>query len=108
MLAIRIYDVGHQVLLEVKMALEEWWHWLEGASQPFVVWPDQKNIKYLKSVKRMSTRPRSKNVKCDALAQMLEWEDKDITSPEPIIEFCVVRTLKTLRTEGTIKVAQTS
>lgn len=38
----RNYDVGNRELLAVKMALEEWRHWLEGAEQPFLVWTDHK------------------------------------------------------------------
>ena len=32
------YDVGNRELLSVKLALEEWRHWLEVASLPFLVW----------------------------------------------------------------------
>ena len=31
----RNYDVGNRELLAVKLALEEWRHWLEGSEQPF-------------------------------------------------------------------------
>ena len=31
------YDVGNRELLAVKLALEEWRHWLEGAEKPFIV-----------------------------------------------------------------------
>lgn len=37
-------DVGYWELLAVKLALEEWRHWLEGVEQPFVVWTDHKNL----------------------------------------------------------------
>jgi hypothetical protein len=43
----RNYDVGNRELLAVKMALEEWRHWLEGAEHPFLVWTDHKNLEYL-------------------------------------------------------------
>ena len=33
----RNYDVGNRELLAVKLALEEWRHWLEGTEQPFIV-----------------------------------------------------------------------
>ena len=33
----RNYD-GNRELLAVKLALEEWLHWLEGTKQPFLVW----------------------------------------------------------------------
>ncbi len=38
----RNYNIGNWELLVVKLALEEWRHWLEGAKQPFMVWTDQK------------------------------------------------------------------
>lgn len=34
----RNYDIGNRELLAVKMALEEWRHWLEGTKVPFLVW----------------------------------------------------------------------
>lgn len=40
----RNYDVGNQELLAVKMALEEWRHWLEGAEHSLIVWADHKNL----------------------------------------------------------------
>lgn len=45
------YDVGNRELLAVKVALEEWRHWLEGAEHPFVVWTDHKNL-YIKNISR--------------------------------------------------------
>lgn len=43
----RNYDVADWELLAVKMALEEWRHWLESSKQPFVVWTDHKNLSYI-------------------------------------------------------------
>ena len=42
--------MGDQELLGVKLALEEWRHWLEGAEHPFTVWTDQKNMNNLEYV----------------------------------------------------------
>ncbi|KAI3352528.1 hypothetical protein L3Q82_005476 [Scortum barcoo] len=50
------YDVGNRELLAVKMALEEWRHWLEGSTQPFVVWTDHKNLAYIQTAKRLNSR----------------------------------------------------
>uniref|UniRef100_A0A4W5L815 Gypsy retrotransposon integrase-like protein 1 n=1 Tax=Hucho hucho TaxID=62062 RepID=A0A4W5L815_9TELE len=36
----RNYDIGNRELLAVKLALEEWRHWLEGSGVPFIVWTD--------------------------------------------------------------------
>ena len=38
------YDIGNKELLAVKLALEEWRQWLEGAQVPFQVWIDHKNL----------------------------------------------------------------
>lgn len=48
------YDVGDRELLAVKLALEEWWHLLEGAEHPVVIWIDHKNLMYLRSAKRVN------------------------------------------------------
>lgn len=50
------YDVGERELLVVKLALEEWRHWLEGSKKPFQVWTDHKNLEYLKTDKRLNPR----------------------------------------------------
>ncbi|KAL0148816.1 hypothetical protein M9458_055825, partial [Cirrhinus mrigala] len=41
------YDVGNRELLAIKLALEEWRHWLEGANHPFTIITDHKNLQYL-------------------------------------------------------------
>ncbi|KAK3569088.1 hypothetical protein QTP86_022131 [Hemibagrus guttatus] len=96
------YDIGNRELLAVKLALEEWRHWLEGAKHPFTVLTDHKNLEYLWAAKRlnprqarwalfftrfkfaMSYRPGSKNVKADALSRIY---GPDIASedPEPVL-----------------------
>lgn len=38
------YDIGNRELLAVKLALEEWRQWLEGAKKPFLLWTDHKNL----------------------------------------------------------------
>ncbi|KAI2666981.1 Transposon Tf2-6 polyprotein [Labeo rohita] len=50
------YDVGNRELLAIKLALEEWCHWLEGAQFPFTVITDHKNLQYLQGAKRVNPR----------------------------------------------------
>ncbi len=50
------YDIGKRELLAIKLALEEWRHWLEGAQEPFVVLTDHKNLEYLREAKRLIPR----------------------------------------------------
>lgn len=78
------YDIRNQELLAIKLALEEWRHWLEGALHPFQVHKDHCNLEYLREAKRLNVRqahwvlffthfefqyiPGSKNIKADALS----------------------------------------
>ncbi len=98
----RNYDIGNRELLAIKLALEEWRHWLEGAQHPFTVLTDHKNLQYLREAKRLNPRqarwalfftrfhytitynPGHKNIKADALSRLhalVEEEDP----PESII-----------------------
>ncbi len=84
----RNYDIGNQELLAIKLALEEWRHWLEGAKHPFTVLTDHKNLQYVREAKRLNPRqarwallftrfnckityhPGPKNIKADALSRL--------------------------------------
>ncbi|KAK3512201.1 hypothetical protein QTP70_000471 [Hemibagrus guttatus] len=98
----RNYDVGNRELLAIKVALEEWRHWLEGARHPFQVLTDHRNLEYLRGAKRLNPRqarwalfftrfvftvtyrPGSKNGKADALSRQFESAN-DPSKPEPIL-----------------------
>ncbi|KAL0171115.1 hypothetical protein M9458_031427, partial [Cirrhinus mrigala] len=86
----RNYDVGNRELLAIKLALEEWRHWLEGAQHPFIILTDHKNLEYIRTAKvlnhrqarwalfftrfqfTISYRPGSQNLKADALSRVYE------------------------------------
>lgn len=51
------YDIGNRELLTVKMALEEWRHWLEGAKHPFLIWTDHKNLTCIQGAKKVESLP---------------------------------------------------
>ncbi|KAL0157145.1 hypothetical protein M9458_048391, partial [Cirrhinus mrigala] len=86
----RNYDVGNRELLAIKLALEEWRHWLEGAQHPFIILTDHKNLEYLRAAKVLNHRqarwalfftrfnyeihyrPGSQNLKADALSRVHE------------------------------------
>ncbi len=86
----RNYDVGNRKLLAMKLALEEWRHWLEGTTHPFIVLTDHKKLEYLRSAKCLNPRqarwalfftrfhftvthrPGTKNTKADALSRQAE------------------------------------
>ncbi|KAL0148771.1 hypothetical protein M9458_055949 [Cirrhinus mrigala] len=98
----RNYDVGNRELLAIKLAFEEWRHWLEGSKHPFVVLTDHKNLEYLRSAKmlnhrqarwalfftrfdfQVTYRPGSQNTKADALSRIHE-PGPPVFSPEPIL-----------------------
>ncbi len=89
----RNYDIGNRELLAIKLALEEWRHWLEGAQHSFTVLTDHKNLQYLREAKRLnprqarwalfftrfnftiSYRPGPKNIKADALSRLYAPEE---------------------------------
>ena len=91
----RNYDVGNRELLAIKLALEEWRHWLEGAEQPFLVWTDHRNLEYIQSARRLtprqsrwalffgrfnfsiSYRPGTKNTKPDALSRVFSTTEEE-------------------------------
>ncbi|KAI2653766.1 Transposon Tf2-6 polyprotein [Labeo rohita] len=94
----RNYDIDNRELLAIKLALEEWRHWLEGAIHPFQVITDHKNLQYLRDAKRLcprqarwslffsrfnfsiTYRPGSKNIRADALSRL---HDHPETSENP-------------------------
>ncbi len=98
----RNYDVGDRELLAMKAAFEEWRHWLEGSTHPFLVLTDHKNLEYLRTAKRLNPRqarwslffsrfqftitfrPGSKNTKADSLSRQFDSETS-IKNPETIL-----------------------
>ena len=104
----RNYSIGDRELLAVKMALEEWRHYLEGTELPFVVWTDHKNLSYLHSAKRLNSRqarwalffgrfnftityrPGSRNVKPDALSRQFSSTDMPNSVENILPPSCVV------------------
>ncbi|KAL0200273.1 hypothetical protein M9458_003460, partial [Cirrhinus mrigala] len=95
------YDVGNRELLTIKLALEEWRHWLEGSKHPFTIITDHKNLQYIREAKRLNPRqarwalfftrfdykityrPGSKNISADALSRLHSTEQP--VEPEPIV-----------------------
>lgn len=46
---VRNYDISNREVLAVKLALEEWRHWLEVAQHLFVIYTDHNNLEYFKT-----------------------------------------------------------
>lgn len=108
----RNYDIGNRELLAVKLALEEWRHWLEGSAVPFLVWTDHKNLEYIKTARRLNSRqarwslfftrfnftlsyrPGSRNAKPDALSRVFQKDETLVEDFESILpDSCLVSTL---------------
>ncbi len=118
----RNYDIGNRELLAVKLALEEWRHWLEGSGVPFIVWTDHKNLEYIQSATRLNSRqarwalffgrfdfsisyrPGSKNIKPDALSRIFDISDRPV-SPECIIPERLVVSAVTWEIESKVRTA---
>ncbi|KAI2650806.1 Transposon Tf2-6 polyprotein [Labeo rohita] len=101
------YDVGNRELLAIKLALEEWRYWLEGACDPFVILTDHKNLEYLHSAKvlnhrqarwalfftrfnfTINYRPGTQNLKADALSRIHE-PDHATLPPESILPASII------------------
>ncbi len=94
------YNIGSHELLAIKLALEEWRHWLEGAQLPFTVITDHNHLQYLRETKRLNPRqarralffsrfnfsitycPGGCNMKVDALSGVHSPDSP--VEPEPI------------------------
>ena len=118
----RNYDVRNRELLAVKVALEEWRHCLEGASQPFLVWTDHKNLEYIRQAKRLNSRqarwelffnrfsfslsyrPGSRNVMPHVLSQLFDPEPV-AKVPEPLLPLSCVVGAVTWQIEKAVKLA---
>ncbi|KAL0193439.1 hypothetical protein M9458_011735 [Cirrhinus mrigala] len=103
----RNYDVGNRELLAIKLALEEWRHWLKGARHPFTILTDHRNLEYIRSARvlnhpqarwslfftrfhfEITYRPGSQNTKADALSRIHE-PDHTPTPPETILPASVI------------------
>lgn len=119
----RNYHVGDRELLAVKLALEEWRHWLDGAKHPFQVLTDHKNLEYIQQAKRLnpcqarwslffnrfqfilSYRPGSKNLKPDALSRVYVNTPQE-DSITPIIPSSKIIAPIRWELESTVKQAQ--
>ncbi|KAL0173047.1 hypothetical protein M9458_033358, partial [Cirrhinus mrigala] len=101
------YDIGNCELLGIKLALEEWRHWLEGANHCFEVITDHRNLEYLRNAKRLKPRqarwalfftrfdftvsyqPGDKNCRADALSRLHQPEPENHSS-EPILPSAMI------------------
>ncbi|CAJ1048226.1 uncharacterized protein lrfn4b [Xyrichtys novacula] len=119
----RNYDIGNRELLAVKMALEEWRHWLEGTKEPFLVWTDHKNLEYIRSAERLNSRqarwslffarfnftlsyrPGSRNVKPDALSRQFQRTEDSVVGAETILPTSCLVALLTWDIEEKVKAA---
>ena len=50
------YPIYDKELLAIKVALEEWRHYLEGARHPFTIYTDHKNLTFIRKPEMFSQR----------------------------------------------------
>lgn len=100
--------MGNQELLAIKLALEEWGHWLEGAVILFIVLTNHKNLEYLQAAKHLNPRqarwaffftrfqftvsyiPVTKNGKADALSHVHHRNEEATTQEIILPQQCLV------------------
>jgi len=52
----RNYEIHDKEMLAIICALEEWRHFLEGATHPVEIWTDHKNLEYFMTAKKLNHR----------------------------------------------------
>jgi len=52
----RNYEIHDKEILAIIRALEEWRHFLEGATHPVEIWTDHKNLEYFMMAKKLNRR----------------------------------------------------
>jgi len=52
----RNYEIHDKEMLAIIPALEEWRHFLEGATHPVEIWTDHKNLEYFMTAKKLNRR----------------------------------------------------
>jgi len=50
------YEIYNKKMLAIIHALEEWRHFLEGATYPVEIWTNHKNLKYFITAKKLNCR----------------------------------------------------
>jgi len=50
------YEIHNKKMLAIICALEEWRHFLEGATHPVEIWTDHKNLEYFMTAKKLNCR----------------------------------------------------
>ena len=50
------YKIHDKEMLAIIRALEEWRHFLEGATYPVKIWTDHKNLEYFMTAKKLNCR----------------------------------------------------
>ncbi len=68
----------------MRLALGVWRHWLEGSAQPFLVWMDHKNLEYIRSAKRLSSRQASWALFFGRFNFTLAWDSSKNVKPNTL------------------------
>ncbi len=68
----------------MRLVLGVWRHWLEGSAQPFLVWMDHKNLEYIRSAKRLSSRQASWALFFGRFNFTLSWDSSKNVKPNTL------------------------
>ncbi len=52
----RNYEIHDKEMLVIIRALQEWWHFIEGAEHQCEIWTDHKNLEYFMTAKQLNWR----------------------------------------------------
>jgi hypothetical protein len=61
----RNYEIHDKEMLAIIRALDEWWHFLEGATHKVEIWTDHKNLEYFMSAKKLAMGKIIKVAPCE-------------------------------------------
>lgn len=85
-------------------------HWLKGAEQPLIVWTDHRNLKYIKSVKRLSSHQTCFSLFLTRFNFTLAYRpavpgERSVSDPTPILDSTHLVAAVTQPTEDRIRTA---
>jgi len=117
----RNYEIHNKEMLAIICALEEWRHFLEGATYPVEIWTNHKNLEYFMTAKKLNChqarwslhlakfdfllhhRPRRTMGKLDALSRRADYGNGASNNENIVLlrlEFLVVHALEGVELTG--------
>ena len=82
----RNYEIHDKEMLAIIRALEEWRHFLEGATHLVEIWTDHKNLEYFMTAKLIGPCIWLGSTSCFTTARDVSWANRTHCRGEPITE----------------------